>query len=136
MITFIHRCSAVPLFTFCFYAFYSGPIWIQVSFRNHEICIFIMSKHSCLLHKDKYHDAGARRPRDLLKSYYGISDDSHNSGQHKTSKEQNDEGKPCDINGPNFDPEVYLSKLLKVVVTMNLHSIKIKKSVHLSSYYD
>ena len=47
-----------------------------------------------------------RRKHDMLKMYYG------SSGADGSIVK--DSGDPCDINGANFQPEAYLSKLLKV----------------------
>ncbi|ESN93839.1 hypothetical protein HELRODRAFT_193892 [Helobdella robusta] len=60
-----------------------------------------------------------RKPRDMLKTYYGLStaDSSavNNLSQQskRSSAADGNVGSPCDINGSNFDPEMYLDKLLK-----------------------
>jgi len=52
--------------------------------------------------------AQRRRPRDDLKSYYGmVADGSAGATAGGTA------AGPCDINGANFEPDVYLAKLLK-----------------------
>lgn len=45
-----------------------------------------------------------RRVHGMLKLYYGLN----NEGKVPDQSESLD---PCDINGPHFDPEVYLNKV-------------------------
>ncbi|XP_016358606.1 vacuolar protein sorting-associated protein 51 homolog [Sinocyclocheilus anshuiensis] len=49
---------------------------------------------------------GRRRVHSMLKLYYGLNEEG-------TAAEQAESLDPCDINGPHFDPEVYLNKLRK-----------------------
>ncbi|KAG5284653.1 hypothetical protein AALO_G00029020 [Alosa alosa] len=54
-------------------------------------------------------DSDAQRKRKvhgMLKLYYGLNDEGKGSDQAESLD-------PCDINGPHFDPEVYLNKLRK-----------------------
>uniref|UniRef100_A0A672QGJ9 Vacuolar protein sorting-associated protein 51 homolog n=1 Tax=Sinocyclocheilus grahami TaxID=75366 RepID=A0A672QGJ9_SINGR len=50
--------------------------------------------------------SGRRRVHSMLKLYYGLNEEG-------TAAEQAESLDPCDINGPHFDPEVYLNKLRK-----------------------
>ncbi|XP_062393210.1 vacuolar protein sorting-associated protein 51 homolog [Sardina pilchardus] len=47
-----------------------------------------------------------RKVHGMLKLYYGLNDEGKGSDQAESLD-------PCDINGPHFDPEVYLNKLRK-----------------------
>jgi len=50
----------------------------------------------------------AQRPRpynNMLKLYYGLNEEGK-------AAEQAESLGPCDINGPHFDPEIYLNKVL------------------------
>ncbi|KAL2095267.1 hypothetical protein ACEWY4_009986 [Coilia grayii] len=47
-----------------------------------------------------------RKVHGMLKLYYGLNDEGKASDQAESLD-------PCDINGPHFDPEVYLNKLRK-----------------------
>lgn len=47
--------------------------------------------------------APKRRVHGLLQLYYGLSEEG--------KAEQTESADPCDINGPNFDPELYLNKV-------------------------
>ncbi|KAL4660008.1 hypothetical protein GN956_G260 [Arapaima gigas] len=51
--------------------------------------------------------ARKRRVHGMLKLYYGINDEG------KAAAEEPESQDPCDINGPHFDPELYLNKLRK-----------------------
>ncbi|KAM3824612.1 vacuolar protein sorting-associated protein 51 homolog isoform 1-T1 [Vipera latastei] len=53
---------------------------------------------------------GKRRPHGMLKLYYGLPDP---AGEALADPARGDLGGPTDINGPHFDPEVYLTKLRK-----------------------
>uniref|UniRef100_A0A670JJR3 Vacuolar protein sorting-associated protein 51 homolog n=1 Tax=Podarcis muralis TaxID=64176 RepID=A0A670JJR3_PODMU len=53
---------------------------------------------------------GKRRPHGMLKLYYGLPDP---SGEALAGSARGDLGGPTDINGPHFDPEVFLTKLRK-----------------------
>ncbi|CAI5797987.1 Vacuolar protein sorting-associated protein 51 homolog [Podarcis lilfordi] len=53
---------------------------------------------------------GKRRPHGMLKLYYGLPDP---SGEALAGPARGDLGGPTDINGPHFDPEVFLTKLRK-----------------------
>ena len=51
-------------------------------------------------------EAGASRKRrvhGMLKMYYGMNEEG--------KADQPDSADPCDINGQNFDPDVYLNKV-------------------------
>lgn len=47
--------------------------------------------------------APKRRVHGLLQLYYGLSEEG--------KAEQTESADPCDINGPHFDPELYLNKV-------------------------
>uniref|UniRef100_A0A8C1TEE1 Vacuolar protein sorting-associated protein 51 homolog n=1 Tax=Cyprinus carpio TaxID=7962 RepID=A0A8C1TEE1_CYPCA len=49
---------------------------------------------------------GRRRIHSMLKLYYGLNEEGKAADQAESLD-------PCDINGPHFDPEVYLNKLRK-----------------------
>ena len=49
--------------------------------------------------------AKGRKKRDMLKLYYGDTEDTTANSAAATD--------PCNINGAHFEPDVYLSKLLK-----------------------
>ncbi|KAL7978338.1 hypothetical protein Chor_014877 [Crotalus horridus] len=51
-----------------------------------------------------------RRPHGMLKLYYGLPDP---AGEALADPARGDLGGPTDINGPHFDPEIYLTKLRK-----------------------
>uniref|UniRef100_A0A8D0L6L9 Vacuolar protein sorting-associated protein 51 homolog n=1 Tax=Sphenodon punctatus TaxID=8508 RepID=A0A8D0L6L9_SPHPU len=55
-------------------------------------------------------EAGKRRPHGMLKLYYGLPDA---AGEARGGPARGDLGGPTDINGPHFDPEVFLTKLRK-----------------------
>lgn len=46
-----------------------------------------------------------RRVHGMLKLYYGLNEEGK-APEHPQSLD------PCDINGPHFDPELYLNKVL------------------------
>ncbi|KTG36492.1 hypothetical protein cypCar_00006374 [Cyprinus carpio] len=49
---------------------------------------------------------GRRRIHSMLKLYYGLNEEGKAADQAESLD-------PCDINGPHFDPEIYLNKLRK-----------------------
>lgn len=49
--------------------------------------------------------AQRRRVHNMLKLYYGLNEEGK-------AAEQAESLGPCDINGPHFDPEIYLNKVL------------------------
>uniref|UniRef100_A0A670Z320 Uncharacterized protein n=1 Tax=Pseudonaja textilis TaxID=8673 RepID=A0A670Z320_PSETE len=51
---------------------------------------------------------GKRRPHGMLKLYYGLPDP---AGEALADAARGDLGGPIDINGPHFDPEIYLTKV-------------------------
>lgn len=48
--------------------------------------------------------ARKRRVHGMLKLYYGLNEEGKSSDKPESLD-------PCDINGPHFDPEVYLNKV-------------------------
>lgn len=46
-----------------------------------------------------------RRVHNMLKLYYGLNEEGK-------ATEQAESLDPCDINGPHFDPEIYLNKVV------------------------
>uniref|UniRef100_A0A8C9VCR5 Vacuolar protein sorting-associated protein 51 homolog n=1 Tax=Scleropages formosus TaxID=113540 RepID=A0A8C9VCR5_SCLFO len=71
--------------------------------------------------------ARKRRVHGMLKQYYGINDEG------KVAPESRD---PCDINGPHFDPELYLNKLRKecsLTELMDQESLMVKQIRSLDS---
>lgn len=71
------------------------------------LCPHRLSTSDEILHSD---DGAAlqrrRRRQDVLKSYYSLADDTGGPPGSSPSG-------PCDINGPSFEPEVYLNRLIK-----------------------
>lgn len=49
-----------------------------------------------------------RRPHGMLKLYYGLPDP---AGEPLAGSARGELGGPTDINGPHFDPEVFLTKV-------------------------
>lgn len=62
---------------------------------------------TCCNHTDDQSGPQRRKPRDVLKTYYGMSEDGAGSSVAGSASG------PCDINGAAFEPDVYLSRLLK-----------------------
>lgn len=59
-------------------------------------------------------DAGngrRRRVHGMLKLYYGLNEEGK-------AAEQQESLDPCDVNGPHFDPELYLNKVRHLLSTM------------------
>lgn len=52
---------------------------------------------------------GKRRPHGMLKLYYGLPDPA--AGEALAGPARGELGGPTDINGPHFDPEVFLTKV-------------------------
>ena len=62
---------------------------------------------------------GNRRTKRDLKAYYGLENgenaaSSTNGGEHSASSVTLQPGNPCNLDGPNFQPQTYLSKLITV----------------------
>ena len=58
---------------------------------------------------DAAEEAGRRRRvHGMLKLYYGLNEEGK-------AAEQAESLDPCDINGPHFDPELYLNKVLRFI---------------------
>ena len=53
-----------------------------------------------------------RTRQDALKSYYSLADDMPHLSASQPAASTNVAGS-CDINGPSFEPDVYLSRLIK-----------------------
>lgn len=49
-----------------------------------------------------------RKVHGMLKLYYGLNDEGKASDQAESLD-------PCDINGPHFDPEVFLNKVSQIL---------------------
>ena len=54
-------------------------------------------------------DDNIKRRRELLKNYYGMNNENEVKTEVKTKKAS------CDIDDPNFDSDIYLKTLLKVI---------------------
>ncbi|XP_042295541.1 LOW QUALITY PROTEIN: vacuolar protein sorting-associated protein 51 homolog [Sceloporus undulatus] len=62
--------------------------------------------------RDSAPPGGKRRPRGMLKLYYGLQP--QEEGQQEMAAAAEGQGQlPTDINGPHFDPEAFLTKLRK-----------------------
>jgi len=54
-----------------------------------------------------------RHRQDALKSYYSLADDAAPSASSSQHAADASGAGSCDINGPSFEPDVYLNRLIK-----------------------
>jgi len=74
--------------------------------------LHILLHFLCLTADDAAAVQRRRNRQDALKSYYSLADDTRHPSTSQPAPSPNVAGS-CDINGPSFEPDVYLSRLIK-----------------------